>query len=217
MTASRLRIGLRGLAIAALVIGTLAARVVYSARTELTAARQAADEGNLDSAIAHYRRAARYYAPGSPYHVVALVQLEALGRAAEAAGDETRSLAAYRSIRGSILAARSFYVPERERLAAADRRIAALMADQPAPGVDAGKSKAQLYAEHLALLEASPDPNLLWTLVLLGGFAAFVGAAFAFSVRAIDAEDRLVTASAVRWGAVLVVGLGLFVLGLSLA
>jgi len=91
------------------------------------------------------------------------------------------------------------------------------MADQPAPGVDAGKSKAQLYAEHLALLEASPDPNLLWTLVLLGGFAAFVGAAFAFSVRAIDAEDRLVTASAVRWGAVLVVGLGLFVLGLSLA
>jgi hypothetical protein len=91
------------------------------------------------------------------------------------------------------------------------------MAEQPAPGMDAGKSKAQLYAEHLALLEASPDPNLFWTLVLLAGFAAFVGAAFAFSVRAIDDEDRLVTASALRWGAVIVVSLGLFALGLSLA
>lgn len=217
MTAARLRLALRALALVSLVFGTLAARVVYSAHGELSAAKRAANGGDVDLALAHYRRAARHYAPGSPYHVAALDQLAALGRAAEAAGDETRALAAYRSIRGSILAARSFYVPEGERLAAADRHIAALMSEQPAPSMDAGKTKAQLYSEHLALLEASPDPSLVWTLVLLAGFAAFVGAAFAFSVRAIDDDDRLVKPAALRWGAVIVVGLAMFALGLSLA
>jgi hypothetical protein len=212
-----LRIGLRILAVGALVLGTITARVVYSARTELAAARQAADMADVDAAIAHYRRAARYYAPASPYHIAALDQLESLGGAAEKAGDGARALAAYRAIRGSILAARSFYVPEPDRLAAADQHIAKLMSEQPAPGVDAGKTRDTLYAEHLALLEASPDPSLFWSFVLLAGFIAFAGAAFVFSVRAIDAHDRLIPASAVRWGAVIVVGFGLFALGLSLA
>jgi hypothetical protein len=217
MTGERLRLALRVVALASLLFGTLATRVVYSAHTELAAAKRAADSGDVDLAIAHYRRAARYYLPGSPYHVAALDQLGALGQTARAAGDVTRALAAYRSIRGSILAARSFYVPEQDRLAAADRSIANLMSEQPAPGMDAGKTRAQLYAEHLALLEASPDPNLLWTLVLLTGFAAFVSAAFAFSLRAIDAQDRLIKPAALRWGAVIVVGLAMFALGLSLA
>ena len=213
----RLRIGLRVFALAALVFGVVGARVVHSARTELDAARLAADGGDSEQALAHYRRAARFYLPGSPYHVRALDQLAAIGRDADAAGDIDRALAAYRAIRGSIMAARSFYIPERERLAAADQRIAALMAEQPAPGMDAGKSKAQLRAEHLALLQASPDPSLGWTVVLLAGFFAFVGSAFAFSVRAIDEDDRLVVPQARRWGALIVVGFGLFALGLALA
>jgi hypothetical protein len=217
MNAARLRIALRVVALASLLFGTLAARVVYSAHTELDAAAHAADGGDVDLAIAHYRRAARFYLPGSPYHVAALDQLAAIGHAAETAGDVTRALSANRSIRGSILAARSFYVPEQERLAAADRVIARLMSEQPAPGMDAGKTKAQLYSEHLALLEASPDPNLFWTFVLLAGFAAFVCAAFAFSLRAIDDDDRLIKPAALRWGSVIVVGLALFALGLSLA
>jgi hypothetical protein len=105
MTASRLRIGLRVLALVALLFGTLTARVVYSARSELTAARRAADGGELDSAIAHYRRAARYYAPGSPYHVAALDQLAALGRAAERAHSPRIARSAARS---SLLAASTF-------------------------------------------------------------------------------------------------------------
>lgn len=217
MNAARLRVGLQAVAATALVIGVCAVRVAYSGMRELGEAKAAAASGDVDLAIARYRRAARWYLPGSPYHVAALDQLAQLGETAEAAGDPQRALAAYRSIRGSILAARSFYVPERERLAAADRKIAALMAAQPAPGMDAGKTRAQLYAEHLALLEASPDPNLFWTFVLLSGFTAFVAAAFAFSFRAIDDQDRLVRPAAVRWGAVIVAGLAMFALGLSLA
>jgi len=200
-----------------LVLGVLAGRVLHSARAELETATAAAQSGEIERALTHYRRAARFYLPGSPYHVRALEQLAGIASAAEAAGDSERALSAYRAIRGSILATRSFYVPQRERLRAADVRIAALMAEQPAPGMDAGKSKAQLRAEHLALLERSPDPKLFWTFSLLAGFFAFVAAAFLFSARAIDEHDRIRPTEAKRWGALIAIGFGLFVLGLALA
>jgi hypothetical protein len=213
----RLRFGLRLSAALALLLGVIAARAAFSARSELERARLAADSGDRDGALVHYRRAARCYVPGSPYHVIALERLGEMGRAAQASGDIERALSAYRAIHGSIMAARSVYVPERARLRRADRQIAALMAEQPAPRMDAGKSKTQLRDEHLALLESSPDPNLFWSCVLLVGFAAFVTSAFAFSARAIDDDDHLRQPEAQRWGALIVVGFGMFALGLALA
>jgi hypothetical protein len=53
-------------------------------------------------------------------------------------------------------------------------------------------------------------------LVLLG-FGLWLFGAFGFSQRAIDEDDRLVRPAALRWGALIAVGYGLFVLGLSLA
>lgn len=211
------RIILQGAAVLALLLATLAVRVVYSAGQELSEAHARLAGGDLDGAVVHYRRAARYYAPGSPYHVEALDRLAELGLAAERRGDSDRALAAYRAIRGSILATRSVYVPERARLAAADDSIARLMAELPPPGMDQGKSREQLRAEHLVLLRADPDPSLLWTCVLLLGFVAWVSAAFVFSARAIDAQDRFVRREVQRWGSVIALGFGLFVLGLALA
>jgi hypothetical protein len=171
----------------------------------------------VETAIVHYRRAARWYAPGSPYHVEALAKLGAIAGKAEQTGDRELALSAYRAIRGAIMSTRSFYVPERVRLEAANQRIAALMAELPAPPMDAGKSREQLRREHLALLQQDPGPDVLWTLVLLVGFFSWVLGAFAFTQRAIDDEDRFVGREALRWGAVIVVGFGLFVLGMSLA
>jgi hypothetical protein len=56
-----------------------------------------------------------------------------------------------------------------------------------------------------------------WTFVLLAGFVAWVGGAFAFTWRAIDEHDRWVAAEARRWGAVIAAGLCAFVVGLLLA
>jgi hypothetical protein len=203
-------------ALAACALALVAVRVVLSARAELAQAEQALSNHDEDAAIVHLRRAARWYAPGSPYHVRALEQLAQLGRAAEQRGDVQGALSAYRSLRGAIMAARSLYVPERARLDAANRRIAALMASLPAPGVDRGKSRAQLEREHLALLRAIPGPNTFWSCVVLLGFACWVGAAFAFSARAIDADDRWVAREARRWGSLIALGFGLFVLGMAL-
>jgi hypothetical protein len=149
--------------------------------------------------------------------VQALAGLARIGAEAEQKGDVERALAAYRAVRSAILSTRSCYVPEADRLAAANKRIAALMAGLPPPQMDAGKSREQLEREHLSLLEQDPDPKLGWTLVLLFGFAAWVTGAFTFSVRAIDAEDRFIRREAVRWGAMIVVGFALFVLGMAMA
>jgi hypothetical protein len=207
---------LQGFVLVACLCTLVTARVVLSARAELQEAERLLAADDRDAAIVHFRRAARWYAPLSPYHVSALAQLAELGRAAERAGENERALSAYRALRGAILATRSTYVPERARLAAANERIAALMAKQPAPGIDAGKSEAQRYREHLALLTPIPGPDVFWSCVLLLGFVCWVGSAFLLSVRAIDDEERWVPRELWRWGGMIALGFGLFVLGMVL-
>jgi tetratricopeptide (TPR) repeat protein len=214
---SRVRSLLRFALLGAALLAAFAVRVVTSAASELRAGDAYRANGQLEAAVVHYRRAARWYAPGSPFHVTALSDLQAIGADAERRGDSELALSSYRAIRAAIMSARSFYVPERERLEAADERIAFLMAALPAPPMDAGKSQERLRREHLALLRAPRGPSLFWSFVLLLGFAAWVGGAFAFSRRAIDDDDRFVRGEVMRWGAVIGVGFGLFVLGLSLA
>jgi hypothetical protein len=208
---------MRALAAFGVLLAVIATRVVTSARDELLIADGVRARGDLDGAIIHYRRAARWYAPGSPFHVEALDHLAALGRQAAAAGDVERALSAERAIRAAILGARSFYTPERARLDGANQRIAALMASQPAPAVDSGKSRARLTAEHLALLRAPHGPSVPWTVVLLLGFGTWVAAAFLFVARAIDTEDRVIGAQARVWGTLIVLGFGVFVVGMALA
>ena len=217
MSPPRVRSVVRWALVVALLFFAFAVRVVTSAAAELRTADEYRTRGDIDAAVVHYRRAARWYAPGSPYHVQALAQLAAIGRSAENKGDAELALAAYRAIRAAIMSTRSFYIPEQTRLRAADERIASLMAELPAPPMDAGKSREQLRREHLALLQEDPGPNVFWSLLLLLGFATWVGSAFAFTQRAIDEEDRFVKREALRYGALIVVGFGLFVLGMTQA
>lgn len=211
------RLGGRVLAVAGVILAVVAVRVVTSSRAEMAEADRLRARGDLDGAVVHYRRAARWYAPGNPYSSAALTELGEIGRDAERRGATEAALAAYRAIRAAIMSTRSFYTPHRDRLEAANERIAELMASLPPPPIDAGKSRAELRAEHLALLSADDRPSVPWTIVLLLGFFGWVGGAFVFVTRAVDEEDRLVGAEARRWGTVVVVGLGLFVLGMALA
>ena len=199
------------------VVAAMSLRVVTSAKQELREAQAADDANDLAAAVVHLRRAARWYAPLSPFHVRALDALERIGAAAETRSDPEMALMAFRAMRSAILSARSFYTPEPERLDRANQAIARLMAALPPPQMDASKSREQLRLEHLALLQATHAPNVFWTLVLLLGFATWVGGAFAFCAKALDASHRLLVPEAWRWGTVVLFGLGCFVLGLSLA
>ncbi len=218
MSAGRIaRIATKSLTIAGVIVAVVAVRVVTSSRSELSRADELRASGETRRAILHYRRAASWFAPGNPFVVDALASLERIGSAAEDEGDAELALLAYRSIRGAILTARSTYTPHRDRLARANARIAALMAAEDPPPMDAAKTQAELEAEHLALLEQSERPNVVWSLVLVFGFAVWVGGAFAFATRAIDDQDRIVSGAARLWGTTIIVGFGLFFLGMALA
>jgi hypothetical protein len=214
--ATLIRRALQGIVLVAGLFLLVSVRVVISARAELSEGQRLMAADDRDAAIVHLRRAARWYAPLSPYHVRALEHLRELGQAAEQAGESERALSAYRALRGAILATRSTYVPERAQLEAANQRIAALMSRQPAPGIDAGKSEKQLYDEHLALLTPIPGPDVFWSCVLLLGFVCWVGAAFALSIRGLDPEERWVPRELKRWGSLIALGFSLFVLGMVL-
>ncbi|HEY8429084.1 MAG TPA: hypothetical protein VIL20_11945 [Sandaracinaceae bacterium] len=199
----------RGVAIAGVLVAVVAVRVVSASHAELRRGEQLLAQRDADAAILALRRSARWYAPGNPYARTALERLSRIGADAERAGDVERALAAYRAIRGAILGSRSVFVPHRRMLEHADARIAALTA-RAAPD---GPGEAEILAE----LRAPPGPHLAWTLVLLAGWIAWTAGAFLFAQRAIDGEDRLRPREARLFGTAVVLGFGLFVIGMALA
>jgi hypothetical protein len=210
-----IRWGIRVALLLSLLMAVLAARVVTSARFELKIADEKLRRGDLDGAIDQYRRAARWYMPGSPYHLLALDRLVFLASQAEQRGYPERALSAYRAIRGAMFSARSFYVPEPDRVNKADHKIAALMASSLPSGSEQLKQKRT--DEYLTLLRARPDPNPYWCALALAGFLLWVGAGYRFTVTAIDSMGRLRGPEARRLGTLIILGLGIFSLGLALA
>ncbi len=207
-----LRLAARALTVAGVLLAVLAARVVTSSRAELQRGDQRRGREDLDGAILHYRRAARWYAPGNPYCAEALDRLAEIGDAAREAGEPERALAAYRGARGAILATRSLYVPHRDRLARAEAAIASLTAE-----VTPAARRDEAAAQITAAMAAPERPRLGWTLVLLLGWLAWTAGAFLFATRALDEEDRVRPRQAQIWGTTVVVGFGLFVIGMALA
>jgi hypothetical protein len=203
------------------VDGTAALREGDAAHRAAEAARAAgqADEARAaeELAIDRWRRAARWYAPGAPHVGAAYRRLEALAAAAEAAGDRELALMAWRGVRSSALATRSFYTPHAEARARADARIAALMAALEDPAVAPGQDEAARRAWHLALLARDEAPSVVWSVLALVGFFTWVGGGCWFAWRGVAADDRLDRRQAQVAGVLVVVGLGLWVVALYLA
>lgn len=204
-----------GIAGALLVV--VLVRVLLSARSEMEQGEAALGRRDLEGAIAHFRRAAHWYAPGNPWSTAALDRLKFVARHAEMRGDLPTALRAYRAIRTSLLGTRSFYTPHPARLASANRRIARLMAKLPRPPEDVGKPYARLVAEHLALLQRDDAPKVGWSVLMLLGFGTWITAAFRLVGRGLDADGRIQARPALKWAALLVLGLGVWIVGLWLA
>jgi len=200
-----------------ILLGLLTGRVVWSSRQELTAGRAALGQGDHEAAVLHFGRSAHGYAPGNPYVTAALDELHQIGRQAEMEGNADLALAAYRAIRSSCLGTRSFYTPHADRLAEANRRLAALLAQQPPPPLDRGKTLAHRQEVHLALLERVEQPKPFWSILACLSFLAWVGGAFGFIFYALDRELRLRRRPAAIWGGMVAGGLALWAISLLLA
>lgn len=190
------------IALGAIAILLLGARVVWSSRVEWRAAQATSGEEE----VAHLGRAAQLYAPGNPYSRSAAQKLAAIGRA-----NGPEALAAWRALRTAILGSRSFVTPERALLAEANREIAAEMAAAEPDSLGSPSVRLAWHEERLAEDEA---PSVAYSLLALFGLALFLASAFAFFARAIDDDDRLRRRPALLFGLGVLLGLVTLFLGL---
>ncbi len=210
----------RALAIALASLGVLLSvmtlRAFLEARAEMAEAALVLGRGDVEQAIVHLRGSARWDAPFNGYAGAARAQLIQLAELCEARGDAAHALSAWRSLHAAIMATRSFYTPHPEQLARADERIAALMAKQPPPAIDAQRTEPERKAEYLALLQPR-DPNPLGVLLACLGFATWVGAAVVFLQWGVDREGRILRSIARPSALCLLAGWIVFAVGLRIA
>jgi hypothetical protein len=206
----------RWLALAALALAVVTARVLHDSRAALLAGL-AAETSDRPAAIRQYLQAVRMYVPGSPFVGRALDRLEALATQARAAGDINTERQALEAVRAGLLGARSLYTPHAGRLAAADTRLAAIYAQIEDPAVAPGASAAERQAWHHARLAVRPGPAVGATLAALLGLLLWLGAAVVFLRRGVDRTLRLDRTWALASGITFFVGFALFVIGLRFA
>lgn len=212
-----MRTALRVLAVLFAVLVLMAVRVVSSSRDELRTAANYRSRGDFDGAVVHYRRSAALYAPWNPFGDAAFQALQRIARDAERSGHLDVSLSAWRSVRAAIMQARSFYIPHHALLATADERIADLtvrVSSVPTSRTNQSVLRADSIRARLA---HDDDPRFFGSVLVLLGFALWIGAAFAFSSYAIDVEDRFVPGTTRKLATAMLVGFCLFVLGLLIA
>jgi hypothetical protein len=211
------RTALVALAVVVVILGAVYARVLVMARSSLVRAERSLEDGRMDDALFHFSRAAHAYAPLNPWNDRAHDRLWQIGRKAELGGDVDRALQAYRAIRSSILAARSFYTPHHERLDEANDRIARLMARQTPPAADRMRSESKRMLEHMELLRDAPQPDPLWSVLMLVGLAAWISACACFIVFGLTRELAVRRAPALASAAAFLAGLALWLAGMYLA
>lgn len=210
----------RALVVAIVALGVLAAittRVFVDGRAALVEGDAAIGKGDLQTAVARWRRAARWYAPLAPHVEEAYQRLTGLAEEAEARGDVGNALEAWRAIRSSILATRWIVVPRASLLERANGRIAALMAKTEGPAADPGKGEQERAAWHLALLAKDEAPAVGWTILALLGLATWLGGGAHLAWKGFTPDDRLDPRHAVRAGLFVLVGLVAWAAGLYLA
>jgi hypothetical protein len=161
------------------VAGPLLARAAWEGRAELRRADEAAASGRVDLEVVHLGRAARWRAPLAGHDERALARLMAIGEAAEAdtAGrGPTTALLAYREVRSALLATRAWGLADPATYAAANRKIAGLMATQEQLFETDLSRVGAAERHHLELLERSGERPTPWALVL-AAVAGLAGAA----------------------------------------
>src|SRR6266851_2122540 len=137
-----LRHTLRVLGLLVAFVALLSAETAYNARQGFALGEDSYTHGEYKVAITHYERAIKWYTPWSPVVQRAVARLWQLGTEAEARGEVSLALEAYHTLRSSLYAVQSFYVPYQSWIAKSEERIAPLLAKTKA-GAEAGAEQGE--------------------------------------------------------------------------
>lgn len=195
-------------------ISMLYFRVAWVSHAELEAADLARGAGQIDVAIAHYRRAARHAAPPFDASAKAYDALFEIGAAADRVDDSVTALSAYRSVRGSIVAGRPLGTFQGERLERADERIAAIVSRNDRGSLLRDQSPEVVRRMHRTSLQEEPRERWLGLALTVFGFILFVASAHELVSRGFDVDDRPIRETLMRAALSIALGFGVFIAGL---
>ena len=115
---------------ASLALVLMAGATQYRQWVQYSRGKAAEAARNPIAAIAGYESAIHMYTPGSPIVARSAQALWDIGMAFEAQRDSERALIAYRALRSSFFASRSFFLPGKEWIQRCNEKIVTLEQQQ---------------------------------------------------------------------------------------
>lgn len=196
----------------ALVLCALVARIGYQSRHDYLLGVEYERAERFQEAVMQYDHSAHWYFPGNPFVEKSLSRLWAVGNALEHT-NPTLSLWAYDSMRGSIYAVRSFYMPHMEWLEKVNPRIALLRAAQEV-SLDNSKKYEDVLRFHQQKLSEDRSPHLGWSVVLEVSFFAWIFGVLGFIWKGFDAQGVMYFKPSIPWIGIIVGSFSLWIVSL---
>lgn len=197
-------------------IAMLYIKTAYNASQDFALGEEAYTHGKYKVAITHYERAIKWYTPFSKVVRLAVERLWQLGTEAEARGEVSLALEAYQTLRSSLYAVQSFYVPYQSWIPKSEERIAPLLARTKA-GQESGEDKlAQDTARFAVQLHRQEGPHLGWSVLVEIGFLGWVGATVGLIWYVVDAQGNLARRQGLLWGSLLAIFFALWLISMRM-
>jgi len=142
-----LRFFRNGLIIFLIMFGMVWVKTYYAGRAQYLQGEKDLSQGKMKEAITDYETAIHMYAPFAGYVPASAERLWEIGQGYEKTGDYDWALIAYRSLRSSFYAVRSFYSPYKEWIERSEAQIDVSLAAQ-AGQAQAAKGREATPAPH---------------------------------------------------------------------
>jgi len=207
---------LRIVSLAILFVAMLYVKTAYNSRQAFALGEDAYAHGEYKAAMTHYERTIKWYTPRSPVVRRAVERLWQLGTEAEARGEVSLALEAYQTLRSSLYAVRSFYIPYHSWIPKSEERIAPLLAKTKAGTAPQEDRVAQDTARFAMQLQRHVGPHLGWSIVVEIGFLGWVGAAVGLIWHVVDRQGKFAPQQGLLWGSVLAICFALWLMGMRL-
>lgn len=118
---------------AVIMVAMMWGRTYYSQWKQFNIGEEAFKAGNMRDAITGYESAIHMYTPGSGMVKKSIERLWEIGEIFERQNQSDWALLAYRSLRSSLYAVRSFYTPYPEWIERCDKKIAQITVFKEGP------------------------------------------------------------------------------------
>lgn len=194
----------------------LYAKVAYNASQDFALGENAYTHGEYKRAITHYERTIKWYTPLSTAVQRAVERLWQLGTEAEARGEISLALEAYQTLRSSLYAVQSFYIPYQSWIPKSEARIAPLLAKTKAGEEHNEDQLAQDTARFAMQLQRHVGPHLGWSILLEVGFLGWVGATVGLIWYVVDEAGNFARRQGLLWGSLIAIFFALWLIGMRL-